>query len=113
MRRTNITFSVFFISIATLFTLTVANAKWRVIREDDVIRNDGIQGMLNDIHFMDKQHGLIVGENGLVLETADGGKTWTATKTGGSGTLKGVHATDKDHCWTVDDWGVIAAYKPE
>ncbi len=77
MRRTNITFFVFFVSITTLGTLTVANAKWSVIREDDIIRNDGIQGMLHDVHFMDKQHGLVVGENGLVLETADGGKTWT------------------------------------
>ena len=77
MKRSNITLSILLAFTATLFILTISDAKWTVIREDDIIRNDGIQGMLHDVHFVDSQNGLVVGENGLVLETADGGKTWT------------------------------------
>ena len=67
---------------------------------------------LYDVVFVDKMVGWAVGDYNAVLHTVDGGKTWNASKAGGSGgTLKGVHATDKDHCWTVDDWGVISAYK--
>ena len=77
MRKPNITFSILFVCMITLLSLTIANAKWTVIRQDDIIRDDGIQGMLHDVHFTDKQNGLVVGENGLVLETTDGGKTWT------------------------------------
>lgn len=77
MRRSDITLSILLTFIATLLFLTIADAKWSVIREDDIIRDDGIQGMLHDVHFKDNQNGLVVGDNGLVLETADGGKTWT------------------------------------
>lgn len=66
---------------------------------------------LHDIMFVDNMIGWAVGDYSAILHTTDGGKTWNASKAGGSGTLKGVYATDKNHCWTVDDWGVISAYK--
>ncbi len=66
-----------------------------------------------DIHFVDNMIGWAVGDYSAVLHTTDGGKTWAATKAGGNGILEGVHATDKGHCWAVDDWGVIASYKTE
>ena len=67
---------------------------------------------LYDIIFVNKMIGWAVGDYSAVLHTTDGGKTWSVSKTGGGGgTLKGVYATDKDHCWIVDDWGVISAYK--
>ena len=62
---------VLFFSYATL-----ANANWTVLREDDIFRDDGIGGMLQDVYFMDNQNGLVVGESGLMLVTADGGVTW-------------------------------------
>ncbi|MCY4402847.1 MAG: YCF48-related protein [Candidatus Poribacteria bacterium] len=65
-----------FVTIMFLFSHTVVEANWTVVREDDIIRADGIEGMLQDVYFMDNLNGLVVGNNGLMLETADGGKTW-------------------------------------
>ena len=58
------------------FYATIANAEWSVLREDDILRGDGIDGMLQDVYFMDDQNGLVVGNGGLMLKTSDGGKTW-------------------------------------
>lgn len=66
-----------FIGFALLFSFTaVADAEWTVLREDDILRGDGIDGMLHDVYFMDSQNGLVVGDGGLMLVTSDGGKTW-------------------------------------
>ncbi len=69
-------FILVFATIMFLFSHTVVEANWTVLREDDIIRADGIEGMLQDVYFMDNKNGLVVGNNGLMLETADGGKTW-------------------------------------
>lgn len=66
---------------------------------------------LLDIMFVDEKVGWAAGNFDSVLHTTDGGETWKSTKTGASGSIKGLFATDKDHCWTVDDWGVISVYK--
>ena len=69
---------------------------------------------LHDIVFVDAMVGWAVGAYNAVLHTTDGGKTWSATKVGnGFGTFKAVFATDKNHCWAVDDWGAIVGYSPE
>ena len=77
MFRTNITFFIVLIAIVAFFTLTIADAKWTVLREDDILRGDGIEGMLQDVYFTDNQNGLVVGNGGLMLVTTDGGKNWT------------------------------------
>ncbi len=66
--------SLIFIGIAGIFLHV--EAEWTVLREDDILREDGINGMLQDVHFTDNQNGLVVGQAGLILVTADGGKTW-------------------------------------
>ena len=77
MIRTFITLFGTFIGVAMLFSFaTAADAEWTVLREDDIIRGDGIDGMLQDVYFMDNQNGLVVGDGGLMLATSDGGKTW-------------------------------------
>ena len=76
MNRINYVLSFIFIFITVLFSQTVVEGKWTVLREDNIIRGDGIQGMLQDVHFFDNQNGLVVGDNGLMLTTDDGGKTW-------------------------------------
>ena len=77
MSRTIITLFGIFIGVTLLFSYaTIADAEWTVLREDDIIRGDGIEGMLQDVYFMDNQNGLVVGNDGLMLVTADGGKTW-------------------------------------
>ena len=77
MIRTVISLFVTAIGVAILFSFaTVADADWTVLREDDILRGDGIDGMLQDVYFMDNQNGLVVGDGGLMLVTSDGGKTW-------------------------------------
>ncbi len=76
MVRKVIIFFILLIGIMLSFSDTIAETKWTVLRDDDIIRGDGIQGMLHDVHFWDNQNGLVVGDSGLVLVTADGGKTW-------------------------------------
>ena len=77
MIRTIISLFGVFIGFALLFSLVpVSDAEWTVLREDDILRGDGIEGMLQDVYFMDDQNGLVVGNGGLMLKTSDGGKTW-------------------------------------
>ena len=77
MVRTIISLFGVCIGVALLFSYaTLADAEWTVLREDDILRGDGIDGMLQDVYFMDNQNGLVVGNGGLVLVTSDGGKTW-------------------------------------
>jgi photosystem II stability/assembly factor-like uncharacterized protein len=50
--------------------------------------------LLYDIAFVDEQHGWAVGEFGVILATADGGRTWSAQQSPVETTLFGVHFTD-------------------
>ena len=97
MVRTIIALFGTFIGAAFLFSFaTVADAEWTVLREDDILRGDGIDGMLHDVYFMDNQRGLVVGDRGLVLVTTDGGVTWgkidTARRPPGAGQRPGGRA---------------------
>ena len=77
MIRTVISLFGVCVGFALLFSLaTIVEADWTVLREDDILRGDGIDGMLQDVYFMDDQNGLVVGNGGLMLKTSDGGKTW-------------------------------------
>ena len=51
--------------------------EWTILRHDDFVRNDGVQGILQDVHFTNTQNGWAVGLGNLVLHTVDGGNTWT------------------------------------
>ena len=68
--------ALFGVAILLCFA-TVVDAEWTVLREDDILRGDGIDGMLHDVYFMDTLNGLVVGDGGLMLVTADGGVTWS------------------------------------
>ena len=76
MNRFDYILSFIFVCTTLLFSQTNVEGKWSIVREDDIIRDDGIQGMLHDVHFFDQNNGLVVGDNGLMLTTNDGGKTW-------------------------------------
>ncbi len=63
--------------VAILFSFaTVSEAEWTILREDNFIRDDGIDARLQDVYFMDTLNGLVIGDNGLILVTTDGGKVW-------------------------------------
>ena len=63
--------------VAMLFCFaTVSEAAWTILREDNFVRDDGIDARLQDVYFMDNERGLVVGDNGLILVTTDGGNIW-------------------------------------
>ena len=77
MTRTIITLLATLIGVAIFFShTTVSEAEWTILREDNFVRDDGINARLQDVYFMDILNGLVVGDNGLILVTTDGGKIW-------------------------------------
>jgi photosystem II stability/assembly factor-like uncharacterized protein len=84
-----------FVIIASLFLgsiMTWANGKWAISRDDDFARNDGVEGELRDIFFVDEKNGWAVGGS-LIFYTSDGGATWEmqATSTERPPELWSVH----------------------
>jgi photosystem II stability/assembly factor-like uncharacterized protein len=65
--------------VSTILILMTGSAycEWKVIREDDFVRDDGVEGSLLFIKAIDLETAVAAGENGLILRTTDGGKTWS------------------------------------
>ena len=74
-------FFSFIVILLVLGITTFPNAygagKWKVLRNDDMVRKDGVEGNLQDVHCIDEKHAWVVGHGGLILHTTDGGKIWT------------------------------------
>lgn len=81
MQSTKILSLVLVLTMYGLLILLSAygDGKWTVFRNDDFMRNDGVGGHLQDVEFIDAMNGWAVGSEGLILQTTDGGKTWTQT----------------------------------
>jgi photosystem II stability/assembly factor-like uncharacterized protein len=63
---------------------------------------------INDIFFLDENHGWAVGWVGLILRTADGGRTWHEIRTAATGwTLAAVRFRDPMNGWIVGPFGQI------
>jgi photosystem II stability/assembly factor-like uncharacterized protein len=63
-------------------------------------QNSGTIQSLWDVAFTDAQHGWVIGLNGIVLRTVDGGATWTTYAPAGSAELcRVVHFADAMHGW--------------
>ena len=60
-----------------LFPTVYGAGKWEIIRNDDFLRKDGVEGELQDVHCINQKQAWLVGRNGLILHTMDGGKKWT------------------------------------
>ncbi|MDI1235507.1 MAG: YCF48-related protein [bacterium] len=64
--------------------------------------------VLNNIHFVDNEHGYAVGNNGAMVATVTGGEDWLAVNTGlNSGQLTGVFFTDKHTGWICGTNGLL------
>lgn len=56
---------------------------------------------LNDIQFVDDQHGLAVGDHGTIWQTRDGGANWQQVPSGTEAHLTSLHLLDARHGWAV------------
>ena len=75
--KSKITLCLFIIIASLLLSNTMiwADGKWEISRDDDFARNDGVEGELRDIFFVDEKNGWAVGGS-LIFYTSDGGATW-------------------------------------
>jgi PKD repeat protein len=67
----------------------------------------GTTVFLYDVHFINKQHGWAVGDKGVVLHTANSGKTWDEQESNTGNWLLSVHFIDFSKGWAVGDFGRI------
>ncbi len=56
---------------------------------------------LRDIFFIDKDYGWVVGSNGIVILTTNGGEDWIVTNTPYSEYFASIFFTNRDFGWTV------------
>jgi photosystem II stability/assembly factor-like uncharacterized protein len=59
------------------------------------------------LHFPTAQVGYLVGEQGAILASSDGGESWVSQSGGVSSTLRAVRFTDEMRGWIAGDSGVI------
>jgi photosystem II stability/assembly factor-like uncharacterized protein len=64
-------------------------------------QTSGVTTSLRDVFFADNQNGWVVGENGLILHTADGGDTWETQQSGIAEVLRAVYFIDASTGWAV------------
>jgi len=72
-----------------------------------ISQDSGTTNRLNDVCFMNTNDGLMVGDNGTILKTGDGGTSWLYLNSGVSSNLKGIHFADSNSGTAVGDSGVI------
>lgn len=60
---------------------------------------------LDELHFLDEQNGYVVGDQGLVVRTADGGRTWADVSVDTGRDLHDLHFLDIDHGWVAGGRG--------
>ncbi len=69
--------------------------------------NSGTQAVLRNVFFVDSANGWVVGHDGLILKSSDGGATWSTLTQISGRDLWGVHALHQDTVWTVSEDGRI------
>ncbi len=81
-------------------TLTHTFGQWGSIPTDTGIT-------LTDLHFVDIMNGLVIGEQGLILRTTDGGSNWTFPNSGISEHLNSVHFITSNKAFIAADKGML------
>jgi photosystem II stability/assembly factor-like uncharacterized protein len=61
--------------------------------------------VLSAVHLVDSQTGWIVGGEGAILRTDDGGQSWSAQDCAAGAPLRDVDAADATHAWAVGAQG--------
>jgi len=71
---------------------------------DYVPFSDSTSAALNGVCFVSPTHGWVVGYNGRIYATTDGGDSWFQQSSGTSRVLHRVHFIDTDRGWAVGGW---------
>ena len=71
--------------------------------------NNCMSVTLNAVFMLDANIGWIVGNNGTIRATTDGGTTWLPQTSNTAAALRDVHFRDSLHGWIVGDGGTILA----
>ncbi len=79
-----------------------AQAKWTFVTVNDTF-NNGFKG----VYFTSETTGVIVGQNGMIKRSTDGGKTWTSINSGQSSDLNNVYFLDANTGWAVGTEGIV------
>jgi photosystem II stability/assembly factor-like uncharacterized protein len=96
----------FILLIATLLQLSfgsqnlIAQSLWSPL-------TSGTNSHLKNVDFWNDDYGIVVGENGTILRTTDGGNTWAQSSCPISNNLNGVSFVDSLHIIIVGDVGKI------
>ena len=64
-------------------------------------QNSGVNNSLNDVFFIDNQNGWVVGDNGIILNTTDGGQNWTSQSSDVSEILRAIFFIDANTGWAA------------
>ena len=77
--------------------------------KEEVTRKADWETHFTDLHFVNAKLGWIVGLEGLIIHTDDGGRTWNKQQVDATGDFKAVHFANSRYGWAVGDEGLIAA----
>jgi photosystem II stability/assembly factor-like uncharacterized protein/tetratricopeptide (TPR) repeat protein len=78
-------------------------------RHNGIIRaeHNPESGHLYAIDFLDDQTGLAAGENGLLIQTTDGGLTWMSIDSGTDTALNDIHVLESGTAWIAGNGGTL------
>jgi photosystem II stability/assembly factor-like uncharacterized protein len=77
------------------------------ILADWVFQSSGVTNPLFGVHFIDQINGYVVGSDGLILHTSDGGENWNVQTSGITFWLRSVFFTNLNSGWVVGSAGII------
>jgi len=80
------------LTFSFLLLSTVSFAQWQI--QSSTTTQD-----LNDVYFADNEHGWIVGDEGIILNTENGGITWNAQESGTDFDIESVYFINQDTGW--------------
>lgn len=85
---------IILVSVLCIFLSQTVFADW-------VKQESGTLAWLHSIYFVDDDNGWIVGSNGTLLSTRDGGRTWQKEKTKTGDTFRDVYFADRQNGWIL------------
>jgi photosystem II stability/assembly factor-like uncharacterized protein len=80
---------------------------WNLFLKDLIAQKGYLEPHLNDLFFLDRARGWIVGEFGLILHTKDSGETWSLQDSGIRRALFKVFFMDHRKGWVVGQNGTL------